>query len=83
MQKKVLPSKKPANRKHWGLTLNIQLLVCQNKMTASKENLLPFSTRYVPCLMTMNSMLIYKMDYESKLFWEGKEKHPVFNSKLL
>ena len=38
-----------------------------NKMATSNENLLPFSTRYMPCLMAVNLMLTFKMAYGPKL----------------
>ena len=67
MQEKMLPSSEPANRKGWGLALNIQPQVCHSRMAALNENLLPFLTQYVLCSMMGNSPHTYVMAYGLKL----------------
>ena len=59
--------KKPASRKGWRSTLNIQPQLCLDKMGMLSASLLPFSTGYVPCTMVASLPPIYKVVYGQKL----------------
>ena len=66
MRSKILPLKKPANRKSWGQTLNILSQVSHNRMAMSNKNSLFPSTKFAQCSMVEKSMIFYKMAYQLK-----------------